>query len=254
AAVHSGDSVVSTIDDDGAGLDREAIRAAAVKKGLIAPSAELADKDIFALIFVPGFSTARMVSSVSGRGVGMDVVKRSIDSLRGTVEISSRPGKGTTIVVRIPLTLAIVGSLLVGIGRDRFVLPLALVEECVELTRADVAKTHGRNMADVRGRIVPYISLREVFGMRDATPEIQLIIITNLNGERVGFVVDYVVGEHQTVIKSLGRVYRDVTGISGATILGDGSVALILDPPHLARGAELKGVTTAVQEQKGGQR
>lgn len=240
AAVHSGDSVVITIDDDGAGLDREAIRATAARKGLIPPSAELADKDVFALIFGPGFSTARTISSISGRGVGMDVVKRSIESLRGTIEISSRPGEGTTIVVRIPLTLAIVASLLVGIGRDRFVLPLALVEECIELTRADVARTHGRNLADVRGRIVPYISLREVFGMRDAPPEIQQIIITNLNGERVGFAVDYVVGEHQTVIKSLGRVYRDVPGVSGATILGDGSVALILDPPHLVRGAALQ--------------
>jgi two-component system chemotaxis sensor kinase CheA len=126
------------------------------------------------------------------------------------------------------------------------VLPLALVEECVELTRADVTKAHGRNLAHVRGSMVPYISLREVFDIRDRMPEIQQIIITNLNGERLGFVVDYVIGEHQTVIKSLGRVYRNVTGISGATILGDGSVALILDPPHLARGAKLKGLATVV--------
>jgi two-component system chemotaxis sensor kinase CheA len=239
AAVHSGDSVVITIDDDGTGLDREAIRARAVERGFISPSAEPTEKELFALIFASGFSTSREITSVSGRGVGMDVVKRSIDSLHGTVEISSCQGAGTTIAVRIPLTLAIVESLLVGIGRDRFVLPLALVEECVELTRADVTKAHGRNLAHVRGSIVPYISLREVFDIRDRMPEIQQIIITNLNGERIGFVVDYVIGEHQTVIKSLGRVYRDVAGISGATILGDGSVALILDPPHLARGAEL---------------
>jgi two-component system, chemotaxis family, sensor kinase CheA len=246
-AVHSGDSVVITISDDGAGLDRETIRARALEKGLISQSAELTEKEAFALVFVPGFSTSQEVTSVSGRGVGMDVVKRSIGSLRGTVEISSQPGAGTKVTVRIPLTLAIVESLLVGIGRNRFVLPLAQVVECIELTRSDVTKAHGRNLAHVRGSIVPYISLRDAFGIRDELPDIQQIIITNLNGERIGFVVDYVIGAHQAVIKSLGRAYRDVTGISGATILGDGSVALILDPSHLAQGAELNSPTAAVE-------
>ncbi|HEY6837474.1 MAG TPA: chemotaxis protein CheA, partial [Geobacteraceae bacterium] len=237
SAVHSGDCVIIAVRDDGAGLDREAIRAKAVEKGLVSPHAELSEQEIYAQIFAPGFSTAKTVTSVSGRGVGMDVVKRALDALRGTIEVASRRGDGTTITVKIPLTLAIVESLLVRIGADRFVLPLALVEECVELSRQDAMAGHGRNLANVRGKLVPYIPLREVFGIAGERPEFEQIVITNLAGERIGFVVDHVVGEHQTVIKSLGRMYRDVAGISGATVLGDGSVALILDASHLARQA-----------------
>ncbi len=238
AAVHSGDSVLITIRDDGAGLDKEAIRAKAVERGLISASAELPDKEIFAQIFAPGFSTAKKVTSVSGRGVGMDVVKRAIDNLRGTIELASRPGAGTTITVKIPLTLAIIESLLVKIGDDCFVLPLSLVHECVELTSADVAKAHGRHLANVRGHLVPYVPLRQRFNISGATPDIEQIVITQVDGNRVGFVVDHVIGEHQTVIKSLGRAYRNVDGLSGATILGDGSVALILDIPQLVHGVE----------------
>jgi two-component system chemotaxis sensor kinase CheA len=238
AAVHSGDSVLITIKDDGAGLDKEAIRAKAVEKGVIAASAELSEKELFALIFAPGFSTAKKVSSVSGRGVGMDVVKRAIDGLRGTIEIASVQGEGTRIMVRIPLTLAIIESLLVKIGKDFFMLPLSLVDECVELTREDVARAHGRNLAKVRERLVPYIPLREHFRIPGEVPEIEQIVITEVNGVRVGFVVDQVIGEHQTVIKSLGRAYKNAEGISGATILGDGSVALILDVPQLVQSVE----------------
>uniref|UniRef100_C6E0N3 Chemotaxis protein CheA n=1 Tax=Geobacter sp. (strain M21) TaxID=443144 RepID=C6E0N3_GEOSM len=239
AAVHSGDSVVITIDDDGAGLDKEAIRTKAVERGIIAASAELSDKELFALIFAPGFSTAKKVSSVSGRGVGMDVVKRAIEMLRGSIDISSVQGKGTRIAVKIPLTLAIIESLRVQIGEDSFMLPLALVDECVELTREDVERAHGRNLAHVRAQLIPYIPLREQFQIQGTPPEIQQIVITQVNGTRVGFVVDQVIGEHQTVIKSLGRAYRDVAGISGATILGDGSVALILDVPQLLQAVEV---------------
>jgi two-component system, chemotaxis family, sensor kinase CheA len=238
AAVHSGDSVLITIDDDGAGLDKEAIRAKAIERGIIQASAELAEKELFNLIFAPGFSTAKTISSVSGRGVGMDVVKRAIEALRGTIEISSVRGEGTRIMVRIPLTLAIIESLLVKIGNDAFMLPLALVDECVELTREDVARAHGRNLAQVRERLVPYIPLRERFGIRGSSPDIEQIVITQVNGSRVGFVVDNVIGEHQTVIKSLGRAYKNIEGISGATILGDGSVALILDVPQLVQSVE----------------
>jgi two-component system chemotaxis sensor kinase CheA len=240
AAVHSGDSVVITIDDDGAGLDKEAIRSKAIEKGIIAATAELSEKELFGLIFAPGFSTAKTISSVSGRGVGMDVVKRAIESLRGSIDISSVRGKGTTIAVKIPLTLAIIESLRVQIGDDSFMLPLALVDECVELTREDVERSHGRNLAHVRSQMIPYIPLREHFRIQGDPPEIQQIVITQVNGNRVGFVVDQVIGEHQTVIKSLGRAYRDVDGISGATILGDGSVALILDVPQLLQSVEAK--------------
>ena len=238
AAVHSGDSVLLTIRDDGAGLDRDAIRAKAVERGLISENAELTDKEIFSLIFCPGFSTAAKVTSVSGRGVGMDVVKKAIEALRGTIDIASVRGQGSTITLKIPLTLAIVECLLVRIGPDFFLMPLAMVEECVELTREDVRNTHGRNLANVRGAIVPYIPLREQFEIHCPRPDIEQIVITRINGAKVGFVVDSVVGEHQTVIKSLGRMYRDVKGISGATILGDGTVALILDMGLLLQAAE----------------
>jgi len=238
SAVHSGDSVLITIKDDGAGLDKEAIRAKAIERGIITAAAELSEKELFALIFAPGFSTAKKVSSVSGRGVGMDVVKRAIDQLRGTIEIASVHGEGTRIMVRIPLTLAIIESLLVRIGRDFFMLPLSLVDECVELTREDVARAHGHNLASVRDHLVPYIPLRERFLIKGEHPDIEQIVITEVNGARVGFVVDQVIGEHQTVIKSLGRAYRNVEGISGATILGDGSVALILDVPKLVQSVE----------------
>jgi len=238
SAVHSGDSVLITIKDDGAGLDKEAIRAKAVERGLISASAELPEKELFAQIFAPGFSTAKKVSSVSGRGVGMDVVKRAIDQLRGTIELASVHGEGTRIMVRIPLTLAIIESLLVRIGGDFYMLPLSMVDECVELTREDVARAHGRNLANVRDHLVPYIPLRERFLIPGAVPDIEQIVITQVNGVRVGFVVDQVIGEHQTVIKSLGRAYKNAEGISGATILGDGSVALILDVPQLVQSVE----------------
>ncbi len=237
-AVHSGDSVLITIRDDGAGLDRDAIRAKAIERGLITASAELTDKEIYAMIFAPGFSTAAKVTSVSGRGVGMDVVKKAIEALRGTIDITSVRGVGSTITLRIPLTLAIIECLLVRIGPSFFVLPLSCVEECVELARTDIENSHGRNLANVRGAIVPYIPLREQFLIAGDRPEIEQIVITGINGSKVGFVVDSVVGEHQTVIKSLGRMYRDVKGISGATILGDGTVALILDMGLLLQAAE----------------
>ncbi len=238
SAVHSGANVLIEIMDDGAGLDPDAIRAKAVEKGLIEADAELSIRETYALILAPGFSTAKKITSVSGRGVGMDVVKRNIEALRGSIDISSQQGVGTTITLSLPLTLAIIDGLLVKIATEFFVMPLSLVEECVELTQEDVANAHGRQIANVRGEIVPYISLREKFSMNGGKPDIEQIVITELDGHRVGFVVDDVIGEHQTVIKTLGRVYRDVEGISGATILGDGTVALILDIPKLVQNVE----------------
>lgn len=168
----------------------------------------------------------------------MDVVKRSIDTLRGSIDISSQRGTGTTITVKLPLTLAIIDGLLVRVGEGHFVLPLSAVEECVELSREDVARAHGRHIMRVRDKIVPYIRLRERFDASGEAPEIEQIVITEGTYGKVGFVVDSVIGEHQTVIKNLGRMYRDVEGISGATILGDGTVALILDMPQLVKGIE----------------
>lgn len=237
-ALHSGAHVLIRIEDDGQGLDAEAIRAKAVEKGLIAADAKLAEKDIFPLIFSPGFSTAKTITNVSGRGVGMDVVKRTIDSLRGTIELESQKGQGTTITLKLPLTLAIIDGLLVKIGQGFFVMPLSAVEECVELTREDIRRSHGRHIANVRGEIIPYLRLREQFQINGNRPEIEQIVITGVNGHRTGIVVDEVIGEHQTVIKSLGKFYRDVELISGATILGDGTLALILDIGKVTERAE----------------
>ena len=245
-AVHSGDSVLITIRDDGAGLNKERIREKAIERGLIAAGTGLSDKEIYNMIFAPGFSTAAKVTSVSGRGVGMDVVKKAIEGLRGSIDIASTPGAGSTITLRIPLTLAIIESLLVRIDDNYFVLPLSSVEECVELTRDDINNSHGRNLANVRGCIVPYIPLREHFGISDNRPDIEQVVITTINGTKVGFVVDSVIGEHQTVIKSLGPMYRDVQGLSGATILGDGSVALILDLGVLYKSVEALEHTAGV--------
>ncbi|WP_319759628.1 chemotaxis protein CheA [Maridesulfovibrio sp.] len=235
SAEHSGGDVMILIEDDGKGMSTEAIKAKAVEKGLISSDQDLSDKDIFNLIFEPGFSTAQSVTNVSGRGVGMDVVKRAIDSLRGSIDINSVEGKGTIITIRLPLTLAIIDGLQVRVNNDFFVIPLSLVEECVELTQKDVEEANGQQFVNLRGEIVPYIRIREWFEVEGESPPIEQIVITGLDGSRVGVVVDTVIGEHQTVIKSLGRVYRDVDGISGATIKGDGTLALILDIPKLFR-------------------
>ena len=239
SAVHSGGNVIIRIKDDGKGLDKDAILAKAIEKGLVAHNAELSEKEVFSFIFHPGFSTAKEVTSVSGRGVGMDVVKKAIDMLRGTIDIESIRGKGTTITVTLPLTLAIVEGLLVTIDKNYFVLPLSIVEECVELTQKDVEKAHGKNIACIRDELVPYIRLRNEFGISGERPPIEQIVVTGRNGEKVGFVVDSVIGEHQTVIKNLGKFYKDVEGISGATILGDGNIALIVDVPKITRNVEL---------------
>jgi two-component system, chemotaxis family, sensor kinase CheA len=234
SALHSGAHVVVRIQDDGRGFDREAILAKAVEKGLISADATLTDDEAYSFIFHPGFSTAKEVTNVSGRGVGMDVVKKAIiDNLKGSIDVASEAGKGTTITIKLPLTLAIVEGLLVKIADNSFVLPLSVVEECVELTKEDREKSQGGNLAHIRGEIVPYIRLRREFGISGMLPEIEQIVVTGTNGSRVGLVVDSVIGEYQTVIKGLGRMYKNVEGISGASVLGDGSVALIVDVPKL---------------------
>ncbi len=228
SASQSGGNVLIKISDDGKGMNKEKIKAKAIRQGLIADNSDPSDSELLSLIFAAGFSTAEKVTNVSGRGVGMDVVKRAIEALRGTVEISSS-GSGTTITLRLPLTLAIIDGLLVKIDEDSFVLPLSSVEECIELTENDIKRTHGRNIINVRGGIIPYINLRSKFEIKSKPPSIQQIAIAKINNGKVGFVVDQVIGQHQTVLKSLGGYYKNVEGISGATIMGDGAVALILD-------------------------
>jgi two-component system chemotaxis sensor kinase CheA len=235
SAEHSGGEVLIRIADDGAGMNLEAIKARALDRGLISPDAELADRDLCKLIFEPGFSTAKQVTNVSGRGVGMDVVKRAIDSLRGNIDVETTRGKGSVITIRLPLTLAIIDGLQVRSGDEFYVIPLTLVEECVELVDGGSQEDGGRRILERRGEIIPYISLREWFEVPGERPGIEQVVVTGVNGTRIGFVVDDVIGEHQTVIKTLGKVYRDVDGVSGATIKGDGTIALILDIPGLVR-------------------
>jgi two-component system chemotaxis sensor kinase CheA len=201
---------------------------------LVEPEAQLSDKEVFGLIFAPGFSTAEVVTSVSGRGVGMDVVRRTIDDLRGTVEVFSTEGQGTQIDITLPLTLAIIDGLLVSIEDRTFVLPLSVVEECVELKSEETNNsTTGGNLANVRGHLVPYIRLRESFHIDGEAPKIEQIVISRVKGQQIGFVVDTVIGEHKTVIKSLGKTYKNVPEFSGATIMGDGSIAIIIDASRL---------------------
>jgi two-component system chemotaxis sensor kinase CheA len=239
SAYQSGPSVVVEVRDDGAGLRAEAIRTKAIERGLLSPDAHPTEKELFSLILLPGFSTAATVSNLSGRGVGMDVVKRAIDALHGELEVDSAVGQGTTIRFRLPLTLAIIEGLLVAVGDGRYVLPMSLVEECVELTAQDVTNAHGNHLAAVRGELVPYLRLRDWFGEPGARPPIEQIAIATIDGIRFGFVVDGVVGQLQTVIKTLGKMYREARGLSGATILGDGTVALIVDVPTLMRTAQV---------------
>lgn len=237
SARHAGACVLIEVKDDGGGIDAEAVRERAIEKGLIAADAQLNQSEVFALILEPGFSTAKQVTDVSGRGVGMDVVRKQVESLRGTIEVSSAAGKGTSVTLRLPLTLAIIDGLLVRVGRSDFVLPLANTLECIELSRNDIERANGKHVVLVREEIVPYIRLREYFNVVGQPPELEQIMVVETEGGRYGFVVDEVLGDCQTVIKSLSRFYRNVQVISGATILGNGSVALILDPERLAQEA-----------------
>jgi two-component system chemotaxis sensor kinase CheA len=237
SARHSGASVLIGVTDDGSGIDAEAVRARAMEKGLVAGDAQLTEAEIFSFILAPGFSTARQVTDVSGRGVGMDVVRRSVEALRGTIDIASKPGTGTSVNLRLPLTMAIIDGLLVRIGHAYFVLPLATSLGCIELTRQDVEKANGKHVAEVQGEIIPYIRLRDYFNIHTERPEREQIMVAETEEGRFGFVVDQVLGDHQTVIKNLGRFYRHIQVISGATILGNGSVALILDPHRLVQDA-----------------
>ena len=235
AARQSGAEVVITITDDGRGIDRARVRAKAEENGLIAPGAVLGDQELLQLIFAPGFSTAAAITNLSGRGVGMDVVKKTIEGLRGAIDISSDPGQGSVVSLRIPLTLAIIDGLLVRVGASRYVIPLGAVEECVELSPAQDARSTGRSLITLRDELVPFIRLRDQFKTHSAPDPHQKIVVVATGQDRVGLVVDQILGDHQTVIKPLSSFHADVGAFSGATILGDGGVALILDIPALVQ-------------------
>ncbi|KYG21699.1 chemotaxis protein CheA [Bradyrhizobium sp. AT1] len=239
AAVHSGAQVLVTVKDNGGGLNTARIRAKAEEQGLIAAGAVLTDHEIHQFLFHPGFSTAQTISALSGRGVGMDVVKRTIENMRGSIDLSTKPGQGTTVTLRLPLTLAIIEGLLIRVGEGRYIIPLSAVEECIELTAED-ERSRGRNFLNVRGNLVPFLRLREIMSASGTPDRHQKTIIISTGETHVGLVADQIIGNHQTVIKSLSKLHSDVTMFSGATILGDGTAALILDVAQLVALAQSK--------------
>jgi two-component system chemotaxis sensor kinase CheA len=235
-AFHDSGSIVITVQDDGGGLKRERILAKAIERGLIEAGHHMSDSEVYSLIFEPGFSTAEKVTNLSGRGVGLDVVKRNITALRGTVGLTSEEGVGTTVTVRLPLTLAIIDGFLVEVGQSVFAIPLDMIEECIAYTAEP-----GHDYTNLRGHVLPFVRLRELFGIKGTPVRGENIVVLKYAGQKAGLVVDTLLGEFQTVIKPLGQIFNQVTCISGSTILGSGDVALILDVPSLVRQAMDKG-------------
>jgi two-component system chemotaxis sensor kinase CheA len=228
SAKHAGGFVLITIADDGAGLDKDGILAKAIERGLIKTTDEPSDDEIYQMIFLPGFSTNKTVTAISGRGVGMDVVRKDIGALGGTVTIETESGKGSSFILKIPLTLAIIDGMLVKIGEHLFVIPLSNIEECVAY---DAAADRGGICSHItmRGMYLPCINMYSYFELTSKPSESRQVVIVNDQDSKVGIVVDMIIGNHQTVIKPIGELYKYIEGISGATILGDGSIALILD-------------------------
>ncbi|WP_312232835.1 chemotaxis protein CheA [Stutzerimonas nitrititolerans] len=236
-AYHEAGSIVIEVGDDGGGLDRERILAKALERGVVQSSEGLTEAEVFQLIFEPGFSTAEAVTNLSGRGVGMDVVRRNIEALRGSVEVESLAGSGTTLRIRLPLTLAIIDGFLTGVGDASYVVPLKSVVECVELTAEQREETCQRRFINLRGEVLPFIRLRDYFDLDGLAGRRENLVVVNYGGHKAGLIVDALLGEYQTVIKPLGRLFANLSGISGSTILGSGEVALILDVPALVQRA-----------------
>jgi two-component system chemotaxis sensor kinase CheA len=224
-AFHDSGSIVIEVVDDGGGLNKDRIQAKAIEKGVIQAGDSLSDQDVVNLIFEPGFSTVEKVTNLSGRGVGMDVVRKNITALRGSVDVKTEQGAGSRFTIRLPLTLAIIDGFLTGVGKASYVIPLDMVIECIEL-----AGTSGeRDYINLRGEVLPFVRLRELFEVRGERPTRENVVVVQYAGQKAGIVVDQLLGEFQTVIKPLGTLFRNMRGIGGSTILGSGEVALILD-------------------------
>ena len=234
-AAHSGGNIIVKLQDDGAGFDRARILEKAKRLGLVSGSEELRDQDVYGLVFQAGFTTTESVTDLSGRGVGLDVVRRNIDILRGMVEISSSPGKGSTITIRLPLTLAIIEGFSVRVGTETFVVPLEHVTECTELP-AEQRSPEASGVLSLRGSPLPYVRLRRLFSVSGEAPKRENIVVVKINEFHAGIAVDELLGGMQAVVKPLGRAFRGVSGIAGSTVLGDGRVGLIIDVPSLMRG------------------
>jgi two-component system chemotaxis sensor kinase CheA len=240
-AFHESGSIVIEVSDDGGGLRKEKILAKAIERGLVDPERKLTDSEIYNLIFEAGFSTAEKITNLSGRGVGMDVVKRNIQALRGSVDVGSREGQGTTVTVRLPLTLAIIDGFLVQVGSSVFVIPLDMIEECIEY-----ATEPGQDYTNLRGQVLPLVRLRQLFRIDGTATRRESIVVLKFGNSRAGLVVDTLLGEFQTVIKPLNPMFSEVKCISGSTILGSGEVALILDVSALMHTVAGKGAVPAL--------
>jgi two-component system chemotaxis sensor kinase CheA len=237
SAGHQGGNIVIEVSDDGGGLNRERILQKAAENGL-AVSGEMTDPEVWQLIFAPGFSTADIVTDVSGRGVGMDVVKRNITAMGGVVDIRSAKGFGTTISIALPLTLAILDGMSIRVGDEVYILPLGYVVESLQPRPVDVKEISGQGQViKVRGEYLPLIALHQTFGIepRYTKPSEGIVVILESEGRKAGLFVNDLVGQQQVVVKNLESNYRKVAGISGATILGDGGVSLIVDVAALLR-------------------
>lgn len=238
-AYHRGGHIVIEIIDDGRGLDRNKLIAKALEKGLIAENSQLSDKQAFELIFMPGFSTAESITDISGRGVGMDVVRKNIQALGGNIEIISEAGKGTTISIHLPLTLAIIDGQSVAVGDETYIVPLVSIIESINVTEKMLNTIAGKGEAfKLRNQYIPIIRMHEIFNVQAKSKSKSsegVIVVVERQGTLCGLFVDELLGPQQVVVKSLEANYRRVEGVSGATILGDGSVALILDVPGLVR-------------------
>ncbi len=237
AAYHEGNHIVIVIEDDGRGIDIEKIKAKALEKGLVTESelSRMNEKDILNLIFLPGFSTAEKVTDVSGRGVGMDVVKTNIEKLNGTIDIHTEIGKGTRFVIKIPLTLAIIQSLLVNVGNEIYAIPLVSVVEAVKVPKEEIQRVEGQEIIVLRDSVLSLVKLSEVFNIpTEESEDYMYVVVLSIGERRFGLVVDRLIGQEEIVIKSLGNYLSNVPGISGATIMGDGRVTLIIDVAGLA--------------------
>ncbi len=236
-AYHDSGHIVVEVTDDGAGLDVDKIRTKAEAIGLVSPDQILSHQELLQLIFEPGLSTKKEASNLSGRGVGMDVVKRNIESLRGAIELESERGKGTKTTIRLPLTLAIIDGFLVGVENESYIIPLSMVQECIEFGAEQLQQN--KNYVNFRGEVMPFIHLRQFFGLPPASSEQrESLVIVRFGRTRAALVVDTLLGEQQTVIKPLGAVFQNLAGISGATVLGSGGIALILNIQELIERAE----------------